>query len=54
MHERGYRLLQIWVPDVRSDRFAAEASRQSRAVASVDRGSDDQMFIEAISTPWDE
>jgi hypothetical protein len=54
MRERGYRLLQIWVPDVRSERFAAEASQQSRAVASADLRSDDQSFIEAVSTPWNE
>jgi Protein of unknown function (DUF3018) len=54
MRERGYRLLQIWVPDVRSDRFAAEARRQSRAVAAADLDSDDQAFIEAVSAPWDE
>jgi len=54
MRERGYRLLQIWVPDVRSDRFAAEAHRQSKAVASADLRSDDQSFIEAVSAPWDE
>jgi Protein of unknown function (DUF3018) len=54
MRDRGYRLLQIWVPDVRSDRFAAEARRQSRAVASADLGSDDQAFIEAVSAQWDE
>ena len=54
MRERGYRLLQIWVPDVRSERFAAEASRQSRVVASADLRSDDQSFIEAVSTPWAE
>jgi hypothetical protein len=46
--------MQIWVPDVRSDRFAAEASRQSRAVAVADLGGDEQSFIEAVSTSWDE
>jgi hypothetical protein len=54
MRDRGYRLLQIWVPDVRSERFAAEVSRQSRAVAAADMRSDDQSFIEAVNTPWDE
>jgi hypothetical protein len=54
MRERWYRLLQIWVPDVRNERFAAEAHRQSRAVAAADLGSDDQSFIEAVSAPWDE
>jgi mRNA-degrading endonuclease toxin of MazEF toxin-antitoxin module len=36
MRERGYRPIQVWVPDVRSERFSAEARRQSRAVADAD------------------
>jgi hypothetical protein len=40
------------VPDVRSPEFAAEAHRQSAAVASSGHAVDDQAFIDAIS--WDE
>lgn len=54
MRERGYRLIQTWVPDVRSDRFAAEARRQAQAVAAAGRGADDQDFIENVSVTWDE
>ncbi|TFB84764.1 DUF3018 family protein [Cryobacterium algoricola] len=54
MREQGFRLVQVWVPDVRSEHFAAEAHRQSVAVASADRGGDEQAFIEAASAPWDE
>lgn len=54
MRERGYRPIQVWVPDVRSEQFSAEARRQSRAVADADRRSDDQAFIEAVSVSWDE
>lgn len=54
MRERGLRPLQVWVPDVRTESFAAEAHRQSLLVARADAGSDDQDFIEAVSTPWDE
>lgn len=54
MHEQGFRLVQVWVPDVRSERFAAEAHRQSLLVAALDRQSDDQAFVEAVSTAWDE
>lgn len=54
MRDRGYRLVQVWVPDVRSERFAAEAHRQSGIVAAADRQSDDQRFIEAVSVSWDE
>ena len=41
--------LQIWVPDVRSPKFAAEARRQSLAVAESKYAQDDQDFIDAIS-----
>lgn len=54
MRERGLRPVQIWVPDVRTPAFAAEARRQAALVADVDRRSDDQAFIEAVSAPWDE
>jgi Protein of unknown function (DUF3018) len=37
------------VPDVRSPIFAAEAHRQSLAVANSPHGYGDQEFIEAIS-----
>lgn len=54
MRERGFRPLQIWVPDVRNSAFQAEAHRQAELVAAADRLSDDQSFVEAISAPWGE
>lgn len=54
MRERGFRPVQIWVPDVRTPAFAAEARRQANLVAAADRRSDDQPFIEAVSAPWDD
>ena len=33
MRAKGFRLLQIWVPDTRSAAFAKEARRQSRSLA---------------------
>jgi hypothetical protein len=54
MREQGFRLVQMWVPDVRSEKFAKEAHRQSSAVGSVERVTDDQAFIEAVSADWDE
>ncbi|WP_255701669.1 antitoxin MazE family protein [Mycobacterium sp. MYCO198283] len=54
MRERGLRPLQIWVPDVRTETFAAEAHRQASLVARAGASSDDQEFVEAISAPWDE
>jgi hypothetical protein len=54
MRERGYRPVQIWVPDVGTAAFAAEAYRQSLLVAEADRGTDDQDFIEAVTAAWDD
>jgi len=45
----GLRPIQIWVPDVRSKRFAAQAHRQSLAVATSPHERDDQAFIDSIS-----
>ena len=41
--------MQIWVPDVRSAEFVAEAHRQALAVAASDQAQDDQAFIDAVS-----
>ncbi|HEY3737149.1 MAG TPA: antitoxin MazE family protein [Jatrophihabitans sp.] len=49
MRARGYRPIQIWVPDVRSAAFAKEARRQSLAVAEAARNNGDMDFVEAIS-----
>ncbi|MBK8460443.1 MAG: antitoxin MazE-like protein [Micropruina sp.] len=54
MRARGYRPVQIWVPDVRTEEFAAEARRQARLVAQADRLGDDQEFVDAVSVPWDD
>ena len=54
MRARGFRPVQVWVPDVRSEQFAREARRQAALVAQVDRYGDDQDFIEAVSAPWDQ
>jgi hypothetical protein len=54
MREQGFRLVQMWVPDVRSEGFAAQAHEQSAAVGAADRLNDDQAFIEAVSAGWDE
>lgn len=48
MREQGMRPIQMWVMDVRSPSFAAEAHRQSAAVAASDRAEDDQAFIDAL------
>ena len=52
LRRQGLRPIQIWVPDVRSPAFAAEAHRQSLAVATSPHARPDQDFIDAISD-WD-
>jgi hypothetical protein len=49
LREQGLRPIQIWVPDVRSPEFAAEARRQSQAVARSSHAADDQAFIDALA-----
>ena len=49
LRRQGLRPIQIWVPDVRSPAFAAEAHRQSLAVARSPLVREDQAFIEAVS-----
>jgi hypothetical protein len=49
----GLRLIQLWVPDTRSKRFAAECKRQSKIVSASPTEADDLAFIERV-TDWDE
>jgi len=49
LRRQGLRPIQIWVPDVRSPAFAAEAHRQSLAVAMSANEEDDQAFIDSIT-----
>jgi DNA-binding LacI/PurR family transcriptional regulator len=48
LRAQGLKPKQIWVPDVRSPEFLAEARRQSRLVAGSLSGSDDLAFAEAL------
>ena len=50
LRQQGLRPVQIWVPDVRAPGVAAEARRQSRAVARSRPAAPDQAVIDAIST----
>jgi Protein of unknown function (DUF3018) len=53
LRAQGLRPVQIWVPDVNAEGFAAEAHRQSRAVAVSDAADEDQAFVDSISE-WPE
>lgn len=54
LRAQGLRPIQIWVPDVRSESFKAEAHRQSLAVATSTQEYDDQAFIDSVSILNDE
>ncbi|MEI6419201.1 MAG: antitoxin MazE family protein [Sphingomonadales bacterium] len=47
LRARGLRPVQIWVPDVRSASFRAEARRQATAVAQAPQAMADQAFVDA-------
>ena len=49
LRRQGLRPIQIWVPDMRSPAFVAEAHKQSLAVASSPHALEDQDFIDAMS-----
>lgn len=48
LRQQGLRPIQIWVPDVRSKTFQAEAHRQPLAVAESSYAREDQDFIDAV------
>ncbi|HVX68653.1 MAG TPA: antitoxin MazE family protein [Mycobacteriales bacterium] len=50
LRKQGLRPIQIWVPDVRSPEFAAQARRQSLAVARSKHAADDQAFVDAFNS----
>jgi DNA-binding LacI/PurR family transcriptional regulator len=47
MRAKGMRLKQIWVPDVTSEAFKAEAHRQSLLVAHGEHEAEYMAFIES-------
>jgi Protein of unknown function (DUF3018) len=51
LRQQGLRPIQIWVPDVRSPAFQAEAHRQSLAAAQSTQAEDDQGFIDSLFDP---
>jgi hypothetical protein len=49
----GLRLIQLWVPDTRSKRFAAECRRQCRALKDDPAEAEALEFIERAGA-WDD
>jgi Protein of unknown function (DUF3018) len=55
LRAQGLRPIQIWVPDVRSPEFAAEARRQSLLVSQSPHEAEEQAWVDAVSVPlWDD
>lgn len=52
MRKKGMRLIQMWVPDVRSKAFKRQAHLDSLAIANSPHAKEDQDFVDAISA-WD-
>ena len=46
---KGFRLVQLWLPDTRTPEFAAAAHRASLAIARSPTERDDQAFVDSIS-----
>ncbi|HXH23113.1 MAG TPA: antitoxin MazE family protein [Dehalococcoidia bacterium] len=49
LRAEGLRRLQIWVPDVRSPAFKAEARRQSALAAQSPMAKEEPDFVDALS-----
>ncbi len=53
MRARGYRIKQMWVPDVRSSAFRAQIAQEVAAIDASAGAAEDQAFVDAVSD-WDD
>lgn len=53
MRKKGMRLIQVWVPDVRTKAFKRQAHLDSLAIANSPHEKDDQAFVDSVSV-WPE
>jgi hypothetical protein len=49
MHAKGFRLVQMWLPDTRTSQFAAEARRQSLLANQGSFAEQDQAWVDSMS-----
>lgn len=54
LRQQGLRPIQIWVPDVRTPEFKAEARRQCLIIANSADDAEDQAFIDSLADWGDE
>lgn len=53
MRNKGFRLIQLWVPDTKASGFAEEAARQSALVArSADAQTTDRLIEAIVDDDW--
>lgn len=52
MRARGYRPIQIWVPDTRSEEFRSEVKRQMALVDQADREDDIMEWLDSSRAEW--
>ena len=54
LEERGYRAVEVWVPDDSQPDYRAEAARQSAETARIDIEDDVMTWVETVSSKdWD-
>jgi hypothetical protein len=49
MRAKGFRLVQMWLPDTRKPKFAAEAHRQSLLANRSPFAAEDQAWVDSMS-----
>ncbi len=49
LRKRGYRLVQMWLPDTRTPEYAAQAHRDSLAIANSPTEAEDQAWVDSVS-----
>jgi len=49
MRAKGFRLVQMWLPDTRSPEFAKQARREALAIANSPTEEQDQAFIDSMT-----
>lgn len=51
---RGYKLIEIWVPDTSSQAYLEEAARQTKAAVEADRQAGiEELVGEDVAENWD-
>jgi hypothetical protein len=49
MRKRGFRVVQMWLPDTRTEQFAEQAHKDSVAIRRSERDAQDQVWVDSIS-----